>query len=131
VLNLVSNAVLASRPGTEIQLCARVEEQPNEVEELPPYLLFSITDTGSGVAPENRRHVSGRAYPANDAVIEELGEAGVGLSVAKALVEANGGRIWVESEMGAGSTFSFILPLAAWSEGQDSASLHEAGGSGE
>jgi signal transduction histidine kinase/GAF domain-containing protein len=130
VLNLVSNAALASKPGTEIQLCGR-EEQPNEVEELPSYLLVSITDTGGGIAPEDQRHVFQRFYRADNPLIEGLGETGVGLSVAKALVEAHGGRIWVESEMGAGSTFSFILPLSPLSEAQDARRVHRAGGSGE
>jgi signal transduction histidine kinase len=130
VLNLVSNAALASRPGTEIQLLGR-EEQPNEVEKLPPHLLVSITDTGGGIAPEDQRHVFQRFYRADNPLIEGLGETGVGLSVAKALVEAHGGRIWVESEMGAGSTFSFILPLSPVSEGQDARWEHGAGESGE
>ncbi|MGC9336154.1 MAG: ATP-binding protein, partial [Anaerolineae bacterium] len=131
VLNLVSNAALASKPGTEIQLCARVEEQPNEVEQLSPYLLLSITDTGGGIPPEQRQHAFRGSYRANNAPIEGLGEAGMGLSIAKALVEAHGGQIWVESEMGVGSTFSLTLPLSAVSEGQDSGSVHAAGGSGE
>ncbi len=111
VHNLVSNAALASRPGTEIGVQARVEEQADELEGLPGYVLVSVTDTGGGIAPEDQQHVFQRFYRAKNPLIEGLGETGVGLSVAKALVEANGGRIWVESDMGVGSTFHFILPL--------------------
>jgi signal transduction histidine kinase len=130
VLNLLSNAALASKPGTEIQLRARVEEQPDEVEGLPSYLHVSITDTGGGIAHEDQRHVFRRFYRADNPLIEGLGETGVGLSVAKALIEANGGRIWVESEMGAGSTFSFILPLSPVDERQGSGSIYPGGVSG-
>ncbi|MFW6135474.1 MAG: ATP-binding protein [Chloroflexota bacterium] len=111
VHNLISNAALASKPGTEIRLCAQVEERPDGLEELPGYVLVSVTDTGGGIAAEDQQHVFQRFYRAENPLIEGLGETGVGLSVAKALVEANGGRIWVESEMGVGSTFRFILPL--------------------
>jgi two-component system sensor histidine kinase BaeS len=131
VLSLVSNAALASEPGTGIELCASVEQEPNEAEEQTPYLRFSITDTGGGVAPADRRHVFQGPYQGDNVPIEGLGEARMGLSVAKALVEANGGRLWAESGMGAGTTFSFILPLSAASEGQDSTSVHAARGSGE
>jgi signal transduction histidine kinase len=112
VLNLVSNAVLASKPGTGIEVRARVEGRPDELDGLPSYVLFSVTDTGGGIAPEYQRHVFQRFYQAKNPLIEGMGETGVGLSVAKALVEANGGRIWVESERDVGSTFSFILPVS-------------------
>ena len=112
VLNLLSNAALVSEPGTCIELRVRVEERPDDLEGLPAYLLVSVTDTGGGIAPENRRRVFHRFYRADNPLIPGLGDTGVGLSVAKALVEANDGRIWVESEMGKGSTFSFMLPLS-------------------
>lgn len=124
LLNLVSNAALASKPETEIALRARVEERPDELEGLPPYLLVSVTDTGGGIAPGDQRHVFRRFYGANNPQIEGLGETGVGLSLAKALIEANGGRIWVESKMGVGSTFSFILPVSP-AAGQDLESVAE------
>lgn len=128
VLNLISNAVLASRPGTGIDVRARVEERPDELEGLPGYVLVSVTDTGGGIAPEYQRHVFQRFYQAKNPLIEGMGETGVGLSVAKALVEANGGRIWVESEMEVGSTFSFILPLSPAEELQDLDAIREASG---
>jgi signal transduction histidine kinase/GAF domain-containing protein len=111
LLNLLSNAALASEPGTQIQIRVGVEERPDDLEGLPAYLLVSVTDTGGGIAPEDRRRVFHRFYRADNPLIPGLGDTGVGLSVTKALVEANGGRIWVGSEMDEGSTFSFMLPL--------------------
>jgi len=128
VLNLISNAVLASKPGTEIEVSAHVEGRPDELDGLPGYVLFSVTDTGGGIAPEYQRYVFQRFYQAKNPLIEGMGETGVGLSVAKALVEANGGRIWVESEMDVGSTFSFILPLSPREERQDLEAIREASG---
>jgi two-component system sensor histidine kinase VicK len=71
----------------------------------------TVSDTGGGIAEEDRRRVFTRLYRADNPLIKGLGETGVGLSVAKTLIEAHGGRIWVESEEGVGSTFSFLLPV--------------------
>ncbi len=117
VLNLLSNASECSQPETEILVRARLEEHDEQVEGLPDYLLVSVTDTGGGIAPEDQRRVFQRLYRADNPLIAGLGETGVGLSIAKALVEANGGRIWVETEAGVGSTFSFILPLSSEDDG--------------
>ncbi len=111
VLRLLSNACQCSQPNTKIQVHARLEEYSDDISGLPNYLFMSVTDTGGGIAPEDQRRVFQRLYRADNPLIDGLGDTGVGLSVAKALVETQGGRIWVESEKGEGSTFSFILPL--------------------
>ena len=67
-------------------------------------------DTGGGIAPEDYPRVFRRFYRASQPLIQGMGETGVGMAMAKTLVEANNGRIWVESEPDVGSTFSFILP---------------------
>jgi len=117
VLRLLSNASQCSEPGTEILVRSRVEEYSTQAEGIPNYLFVSVTDTGGGIAPEDQRRVFQRLYRADNPLINGLGDTGVGLSIAKALVEAQGGRIWVESDMGKGSTFSFILPLSSDDDG--------------
>ena len=116
VQHLLSNACQCSQPSTEIVVRSHLEEHDDLVEGLPDYLFVSVTDTGGGVAPEDQRRVFQRLYRADNPLITGLGETGVGLSIAKALVEAHGGRIWVEGEMGVGSTFNFILPLSSEDE---------------
>jgi len=112
VLHLLSNAGQCSEPGTEVLVGAQLEEYGDQIDGMPDYLSVSVTDTGGGIAPEDRSRVFQRLYRADNPLITGLGDTGVGLSIAKALVEANGGRIWVESEMEVGSTFSFVLPLS-------------------
>jgi signal transduction histidine kinase len=113
VQHLLANACQCSKQGSEVRVHAEVEKNTEQIEVMvPDYLLVSVTDTGGGIAPEDQRRVFQRLYRADNPLIAGLGETGVGLSIAKALVEAHNGRIWVESEMGVGSTFSFILPLS-------------------
>ena len=76
--------------------------------------MISVTDSGGGIALEDQPRVFDRFYRAEQALIAGLGETGVGLSIVKALVEAHNGQVWVESEMGRGSTFTFALPATAF-----------------
>ncbi|RME34576.1 MAG: PAS domain-containing protein [Thermoflexia bacterium] len=108
VLHLLSNACECSQPGTEIVVTGHLEQAEGN---LPPFLHVSVRDTGGGIAPDDYPRVFQRFYRADRPLIPGLGETGVGLAIAKALVEAHGGRIWVESELGVGSTFHFILPV--------------------
>jgi signal transduction histidine kinase len=103
--HLLSNAALCSPNQAEVVVRAQVPV------EMPEYMLFSVADQGGGIEPEDRQRAFHRMYRADHPLVEGLGETGVGLSIAKALVEAQGGRIWVDSDMGVGSTFTFILPL--------------------
>ena len=123
VLHLLSNAGQCSLPGTEVVIRARLEEYQEEMDGLPDYLFMSVTDTGGGIIAEDQKRVFQRLYRADNPSIDGLGDNGVGLSVAKALVETQGGRIWVESEMGMGSTFSFILPLSSPAPPDDDGNL--------
>jgi signal transduction histidine kinase len=110
--NLLSNAIQCSEPNTDILVHVRSEAGESKIEDTPAHLLVSVTDTGGGIAPEDRWRIFQRLQRDDAPPVAGLGEAGDDLSVAKALVEAMKGRLWVESEMGAGSTFSFILPLS-------------------
>jgi len=105
--NLLNNACLCSPPGSRIRIRATVER---EGEDLPPYLVVSVTDSGGGIAPDDEGRVFERFSKANHPLIAGLGETGAGLSIVKTLIEAHGGRVWMESQMGVGSTFSFVLP---------------------
>ncbi len=80
-------------------------------------VAFTVSDTGTGLAPEHLEHVFERFYRVDKSRSRALGGSGVGLTIAKALVEAMGGWIQAQSAgIGQGSTFTFTLPLAAGSE---------------
>jgi two-component system cell cycle sensor histidine kinase/response regulator CckA len=100
--NLLDNAVKYSPKGTEITIGARVK--PNE-------LLISVSDQGRGISASELKKVFERMYRIEQRLEKDPGGLGLGLSLCKALVEAHGGRIWVESQVGKGSTFYFTLPL--------------------
>jgi len=74
------------------------------------WMQISVTDTGSGIPAEEVNKVFGRFYQIGQAGAQKTQGTGLGLAISKALVEMHGGKIWVESEAGKGSTFSFTLP---------------------
>lgn len=111
---LLTNAYLASPPNSEIYITAQ-----QHAANLPQHghnalthsLLVSIEDRGGGVAPDDLQEVFSRKYKAENPLIQGLGDTGIGLSIAKALVEAHGGRMWLEIRHGLGNVFHFVLPL--------------------
>jgi signal transduction histidine kinase len=99
--NLVGNAVKFTPEGGTVTLRA---------ERSGPDVLFSVSDTGLGITEEERPHIWERYWQARRG--RATGGVGLGLSIAKGLVEAHGGRIWVESGSEGGTTFQFTIPLA-------------------
>jgi len=106
--NLLSNAVKYSSEGTEISV--RCESRGQE-------LVVSVRDQGIGIAPEDMDKVFDRFYQVTPGLCQKGSGAGLGLTICKRIVEAHGGRIWVESTPGKGSTFRFSLPLMAEKSG--------------
>ncbi|MCL6432528.1 MAG: GAF domain-containing protein [Anaerolineae bacterium] len=101
--NLWSNALKYSAAGTRVTVSARVEDG---------WVVTSVTDRGPGISPEELPRLFERYF--RGAAGRERGEGvGLGLYITRRLVEAHGGRIWVESQVGVGSTFSFSLPVAS------------------
>jgi PAS domain S-box-containing protein len=73
-------------------------------------LKVDVADTGIGIAPSDQGRIFDRFYRGDNSVVQETTGTGLGLSIAKMFVEMHGGRVWVESESGKGSTFTFVLP---------------------
>ncbi len=80
------------------------------VSEMPGALRVDVSDTGIGIAPEDQSKIWDRFFRAAHPLVEETGGTGLGLSIVRMFVEMHGGRIWVESEPGKGSTFTLVLP---------------------
>jgi len=100
--NLIDNACKYSDEGTEVVISAQREGQE---------LVISVADQGTGIPAEDSERIFDRMYRLEQRLAADPGGMGLGLSLCKGLVEAHGGRIWVESELGKGSTFRFTLPL--------------------
>lgn len=101
--NILDNAIRFSPQGRQVTV--ELKEENNEY-------LVSITDQGVGVRPEYIDHIFERFYRVRNVTSRQYSGIGLGLYVARAIVEAHGGRIWVSSDEGLGSTFSFTLPHA-------------------
>jgi K+-sensing histidine kinase KdpD len=101
--NLVDNAVKFSDDNTTISLEAR--RSGKEV-------IISVTDEGIGIPPELHEKVFERFFQGNGAKTSRRKGTGLGLSICRGIVEAHGGKIWLESKPGKGTRFSFSLPVA-------------------
>jgi two-component system phosphate regulon sensor histidine kinase PhoR len=73
--------------------------------------LLSVKDTGFGIAPEDQPHVFERFYQATHSMQSRMGGYGLGLTIARLIIEQHGGRIWFETVPNRGTTFYFTLPL--------------------
>jgi signal transduction histidine kinase len=104
LLNLLGNALQYTPEGGSVTVQARANGSE---------VLITVADTGIGLAPEHLAHVFDRFFRADRSRSRASGGSGIGLTVAKHLVEAQGGHIWVESAgLGQGSTFAFTVPVA-------------------
>ena len=101
--NLLGNAIKFSPAESVIRLSVSVRETALQV---------AVSDLGKGIAPEDHARIFERFYQSDANVRTRANGYGLGLSIAKLIIEQHHGRIWVESEPGAGATFYFTLPLA-------------------
>ena len=105
--NLIENAIKYTPDGGEIWVNARGDGDK---------VLINVTDTGIGISPEDAAHVFQKFYRVDNSQTRAIGGTGLGLYLVKQRVEALGGRVWVESAFGEGSTFFVSLPRLSDSE---------------
>ena len=105
LVNLIHNAIKFTLPGGKISLTTMMRDGS---------VMVDISDTGTGIAKDDLPRIFERFYKADRARSEE--GSGMGLAIAKHIIEAHGGKIWVQSEEGKGSTFTFSLPPQAISK---------------
>lgn len=116
LLNLLSNAAKFTAAG-QIAIQARVVEGLGPRSEIiEPFVEVSVKDTGLGIAPDNLTKIFEPFSQVDQSSAREAEGTGLGLSITQHLIDLHGGRIWAESQLGQGSTFTFILPVAGLNE---------------
>lgn len=101
LLNLINNAYRFTEDGSVSLRVRRTDEG----------VVFSVVDTGVGISTEQQKHIFDEFYQVDGSTRRKKSGTGLGLAISKRFVELHGGRIWVESKPGVGSTFSFLLPV--------------------
>jgi signal transduction histidine kinase len=107
VTNLLSNALRFTDTSGKVQLTAKEEKQG---------ILVTVADTGHGIPQENLETIFDKFVQVKSSTETTPGSVGLGLAIAREVVEAHGGRIWVESQVGVGSTFFFTFPTVLQGE---------------
>lgn len=107
-INLIDNATKFTPEGGHIYVSAK--EVRSEEEGKQSAIEVSVADNGIGIRPDELEKVFDRFHQVEESLTREVQGTGLGLSIVKGLVEAHGGKIWVESEVGKGSKFTFTLP---------------------
>ena len=102
VMNLLSNAIKYTPDGGHILFKAWTDGDK---------AIVAVCDSGIGIPSEELDKIFDRFYQVGDSLTRQYGGTGLGLAIVKGMVEVCKGRIWVESEVGKGSTFTFELPL--------------------
>jgi signal transduction histidine kinase len=113
--NVLSNALRHTLEGGSVTLSASLLEHEVEIR---------IQDTGPGIGAEDIEHVFDRFYRADKSRQRDSGGLGLGLAIAKSIVENHGGRIWAESSDDSGTTFCITLPIAHLNDQNDELSLY-------
>ena len=117
LMNLLGNSVKFTEAG---YVSLKVEAAFDSA--VPTALLFTVNDSGIGIPTEKLDHIFERFTQADSSTTRRFGGSGLGLTICKRLVELMGGRIWVASNLGEGSTFSFSVPFEIWAAG-----VHKSG----
>jgi signal transduction histidine kinase len=99
--NLLGNAIKFSPNGGRITV---------QLAAVDGMVQVSVSDTGIGIPADQLERIFDRFYQVDGSATRKFGGAGLGLTIVKRIVEAHGGRIWAESQVGRGSTFLFTLP---------------------
>lgn len=120
--NLVSNAIKFTEEGGEIEISTKVvdaseleydESFEPELKKLKgKYVLLSVNDSGIGIAKEDLTHVFDKFAQIENSLSRKVGGSGLGLPIARQLLEAHNGAIWCDSVVGKGSSFNFVIPVA-------------------
>ncbi len=118
ILNLISNALKFTDNG-EIIIHVENDTDNNSSD----YVRFSVIDTGIGIPKEKIETIFASFTQADSSTTRKYGGTGLGLTISKTLTEMMDGKIWVESEEGKGSTFSFFVRMEATEQGEQTASL--------
>ncbi|PLZ97728.1 histidine kinase [Fischerella thermalis CCMEE 5268] len=122
ITNLLSNAIKFSPPNSTVWLSAELETRENtaikiikEIDTSPSnssYLLFQVKDQGRGIPEDKLEKIFDRFQQVDASNSRHQGGTGLGLAICRSIVQQHGGKIWVESTLGKGSTFYFTLPIS-------------------